>query len=52
MVKIQSRSSHHSSKEIKAISNTLMQIGGGKCAEILVIGIKVEPLEMTSIKPA
>lgn len=51
MVQIQSKSSHHSSKEIKAISNTLMQIGRGKCAELLVIGIKVEPLEMTSLEP-
>lgn len=30
MVKIQSKRSHHSSEEIKAISNTLMQIGERK----------------------
>lgn len=30
MVKIQSKSSRHSSEEIKAISNTLIQIGERK----------------------
>lgn len=35
MVKIQSETSHHSSEEIKAISNTLMQNEEGETSQIL-----------------